>query len=155
MKNVLNLLKCRIEDRKDNSHCWAIVNTGNVIDSCKNKLALLAGVDIDDITVDVEHMLPENKKNRLSSMYYRETHDGKIRHSFNITLYIQYWFNRNSNMSKYEYIEHILTVLVAELISAEKCRNHMSNDINENLKAAKHIIKNNIYIVNNAYLQYR
>ena len=155
MKNKLNLLKCRIEDRKDNPHCWAVVNTDIIIDSCKNKLALLAGVNIDDVTVNVEHMIPENKNDSLSSIHYIETHDSKIRHSFTITLYIQYWFSRYFNMSKYRYIECILTALVAELISVEKCRNHMSYDINENLEAAKRIIKNNMYLVDSTYLQFR
>lgn len=155
MKNKLNLLKCRIEDRKDNPYCWAVVNTDIIIDSCKNKLALLAGVNIDDVTVNIEHMIPDDKNDILSSIHYNETHDSKIRHSFTITLYIQHWFNRNSDMSKYRYIECILTALVAELISVEKCRNHMTYDINESLKAAKGIIKNNKYLVHSTYLHFR
>ena len=148
MKNLVNVLKARINDRKANTTTWALENSNDIVNSVSDKFAEIVDVSLDNIK-SIKAIPDDDRPEVVSSRFYT---DSMI--DVRIELYIGHILRSKKNLSKIRFTEHILINLVAELLAYKNKISDSKEDINKVRSRARGIVKQNKDIVNEIYLQY-
>lgn len=148
MKNLVNVLKARINDRKANTTTWALENSNDIINSVSDKFAEIVDVSLDNIK-SIKAVPDNDRPEVVSSRFYT---DSMI--DVRIELYIGHILRSKKNLSKIRFTKHILINLVAELLAYKNKISDSKEDINKVRSRARGIVKQNKDIVNEIYLQY-